>query len=159
MKVYISGKIGEEVLTDATREKFAKAERLLKSKGYDVFNPTTSGLGKLAEELARQNGTDFYTEIMKLDLEQLEECDAIYMLKDWWASPGAKQELGVAVDLKIKVFFEEEGPHSAMHTCCLCERRFYGWGNNPQPVRDSGVCCDDCNYSVVLKERLTCARK
>ena len=51
-KVYISGKIGEEVLTEATREKFAKAEKMLRSKGYDVFNPTTSGLGRCAEEAA-----------------------------------------------------------------------------------------------------------
>ena len=49
-KVYISGKIGEEVLSDATREKFAKAEALLKSKGYDVFNPTNSGFGKIADD-------------------------------------------------------------------------------------------------------------
>ena len=53
-KVYISGKIGEEVLSDATREKFARAEDMLRSKGYDVFNPTTSGLGKAAEKAAEK---------------------------------------------------------------------------------------------------------
>ena len=82
MRVYISGKIGEEVLSDATRRKFAKAERELREWDFDVFNPTTSGLGLRAEELARQNGTDFYTEIMKLDLEALSWCDAIYLLLD-----------------------------------------------------------------------------
>ena len=40
-KVYISGKIGEEVLSEATRQKFASAEKFLKAKGYKVFNPTT----------------------------------------------------------------------------------------------------------------------
>ena len=39
MKVYISGKIGEEVISEATRQKFAKAEEMLKAKGYEVFNP------------------------------------------------------------------------------------------------------------------------
>lgn len=39
MKVYISGKIGEVVISEATRKKFAKAEEMLKAKGYEVFNP------------------------------------------------------------------------------------------------------------------------
>ena len=52
-KVYISGKIGEEVLSDATREKFAKAEEYIKAKGYKVFNPTTSGLGTMADAYAK----------------------------------------------------------------------------------------------------------
>jgi hypothetical protein len=29
MRVYISGKIGEEVLSEATRKKFARAEKML----------------------------------------------------------------------------------------------------------------------------------
>ena len=39
MRVYISGKIGGEVISDATRQKFARAEEILKAKGYQVFNP------------------------------------------------------------------------------------------------------------------------
>ena len=39
MKVYISGKIGEEVLSDAPREKFAKAEAYLKGWDFEVFKP------------------------------------------------------------------------------------------------------------------------
>ena len=108
MRVYISGKIGEEVLSEATREKFAKAEAYLKGWDFEVFNPTTSGLGKVAEERARQNGTDFYTEIMKLDLEQLEKCDAIYMLNDWTDSPGAQKELEFAREHHISVWREDD---------------------------------------------------
>ena len=107
MKVYISGKIGEEVLSAATREKFAKAEAYLREWDFDVFNPTTSGLGKLADERAVQNGTDFYTEIMKLDLEQLQGCDAIYMLSDWKDSPGARRELAEASKLGLPIWYED----------------------------------------------------
>lgn len=106
MRVYISGKIGEEVLSDATREKFAKAEAYLKGWGFEVFNPTTSGLGVRAEELARENGTDFYTEIMKLDLAELAWCDAIFMLTDWTDSPGAKRELSQAKELGLAIWHE-----------------------------------------------------
>ena len=48
-KVYIAGKIGEDILSDTTRKKFAEAEAWLKAKGYKVFNPTQSGLGIMAE--------------------------------------------------------------------------------------------------------------
>ena len=107
MRVYISGKIGEEVLSEATRQKFAKAEAYLREWDFEVFNPTTSGLGLRAEELARENGTDFYTEIMKLDLAELAWCDAIYMLTDWTDSPGAKREYAEACRLGLAIWYED----------------------------------------------------
>jgi len=108
MKVYISGKIGEEVLSDATREKFAKAERMLCSKGYGVFNPTTSGLGLAAEQAAKKYGTTFYKEILIFDLMALKQCDAIYLLRDWSNSPGAFLELCYAQATNINVLFSEK---------------------------------------------------
>ena len=95
-KVYISGKIGEEVLSEATRQKF--------SKGYKVFNPTTSGYGAIAENTAKANGTTFYREILLLDIMALQQCDIICLLPDWDESPGAKAELyfAEAIGLKVK---------------------------------------------------------
>ena len=107
MKVYISGKIGEEVLSDATREKFARAEDVLRLMGHDVFNPTTSGLGKLADDLAKKNGTDFYREIMILDLTELALCDAICLLPDHEDSPGAAVELAYANAVGIQPLFAD----------------------------------------------------
>lgn len=39
-------------------------------------------------------------------------------------------------------------------TCCICSKKFYGWGNNPAPVKASGECCDDCNRNKVIPARL-----
>lgn len=39
-------------------------------------------------------------------------------------------------------------------TCCICGKTFTGYGNNPYPVKDSGRCCDVCNYEKVLPSRL-----
>lgn len=102
-KVYIAGKIGKGFPSEATFIKFEKAERLLQSKGYETFNPTNSGLGATADALAKLNGTDFYREIMLLDLQELAKCDAICMLPDWRKSPGAKVEFcfALAIDLDI----------------------------------------------------------
>lgn len=92
-KVYIAGKIGEDYPSEATLWKFERAEKLLQSIGYDTFNPTRSGLGAKAEALAKEKGTDFYREIMLLNLNVLAQCDAIYTIEDWVDSPGAEVEL------------------------------------------------------------------
>ncbi len=45
-------------------------------------------------------------------------------------------------------------------TCCLCGKHSEGWGdkkqfgNNPQPLKDDGECCDECNNTKVIPERL-----
>ena len=105
-KVYIAGKIGEVVPSEATLRKFARAEELLQSKGYNVFNPTRSGLGATADVLAREKGTDFYREIMLLDLDVLAKCDAICMLPDWSDSSGATVEFFFAKALGLEVLYK-----------------------------------------------------
>lgn len=51
-------------------------------------------------------------------------------------------------------------------TCCICGRKFVGWGNNPWGAEvydpnnkliefgDDDECCDDCNINYVLPGRL-----
>lgn len=39
-------------------------------------------------------------------------------------------------------------------TCCICGKKFNGYGNNPSPVNDEGVCCDECNINVVVPARI-----
>ncbi len=38
--------------------------------------------------------------------------------------------------------------------CCICGKEILGPGNNPAPVATGGRCCDKCNESVVIPERL-----
>lgn len=113
MKVYIAGKIGEEHPSPETVAKFKAAEDMLMKRGYEVFNPTTSGLGKIADEAvlqAKDDGleTTWYAEIMKLDLDALSFCDAVYMIGDFFESEGATAEYYFAVALNKTVFFEEK---------------------------------------------------
>lgn len=104
MRIYISGKIGEETPSPETLAKFRRVEDMLRSMGYDVFNPTTSGLGAHAESLAKKNGTTFYEEILLLDQQELKKCDGVYMLNDWRLSPGARSELALARALRRPVY-------------------------------------------------------
>ena len=39
-------------------------------------------------------------------------------------------------------------------TCCICGKLIKGqYGNNPQPLKEDGKCCDECNKEVI-KARL-----
>lgn len=38
-------------------------------------------------------------------------------------------------------------------TCCLCGREFEGYGYNPYPLKEDGVCCRECNLNTVIPER------
>lgn len=86
--VYISGPItGNENY----QRQFAEADLLLRSKGYDVFNP------------AALNHADWtYNDYMKYDIRCLLDCDRIYMLKGWETSKGSRLEKRIADDLGIK---------------------------------------------------------
>ena len=42
------------------------------------------------------------------------------------------------------------------YRCCICHKEFTGYGNDPWPIdtRDDVKCCDNCNFQVVVPERL-----
>lgn len=118
-RVYISGKIGEEVISEATREKFARAERMLKAKGYEVFNPTCEEWQRHVRVMYEKDRhskepwldgmfPDLYGYTLLRDLMVLSAKDAIYMLADWEESDGANVELDFARATKKRIFWERE---------------------------------------------------
>lgn len=93
--VYIAGKVtGEDV--KSCKEKFAKAEFLLKRKGYQTINPL---------RLCPPNAN--WENAMKMCIRKLSECDAIYLLTDWEESRGAKVEHYVAEQFGLKFIYQE----------------------------------------------------
>ena len=42
------------------------------------------------------------------------------------------------------------------YICCICNCEFTGYGNNPQPISQNPKdrCCDNCNQTVVIPERI-----
>ena len=115
MRVYISGKIGEEVISEATRLKFARAEEMLRAKGYEVFNPcdeTWQGAlymnWKVAEATVGVGGcVSRYGYYLLKDLQKLAVCDAVCFLDDWRWSPGAKAEYYFAKATGKRMFFQD----------------------------------------------------
>lgn len=127
MKVYISGKIGEMAISEATRQKFARAEKLLKERGHEVINPASEDWqDALAESCEERKGKPSYTDTRQVDTERKGEpsyadvllvdlcaidtrCDAVYMLPDWYRSPGATAEYYFAAAIGKKIFHSTRG--------------------------------------------------
>lgn len=86
MKIYISGAITG---TDDYMERFEKAEKYLKERGYSVVNP--------AKVNAQLPGDTGYEDYMKMSFCMLDMCDGIYLLNGWKKSCGANREYGYAM--------------------------------------------------------------
>ena len=39
------------------------------------------------------------------------------------------------------------------YTCCICGEECVGYGNDPEPYKHSGRCCDACNKKFVIPAR------
>lgn len=93
MRFYISGKIKGD---PDFREKFDRAEKLLRGMHHDVFNPA-------AEQPEGFTRKDF----LDRDLRKLMKCDAILLLSDWADSEGAKLEEHYAEVVGMPIFEQE----------------------------------------------------
>lgn len=94
MTIYISGPMAG---IEGYEKNFKAAEVKMKEAGHEVVNPA---------EIDREGMTR--EELLMLDLWMLEECNAIYMLKDWQQSCGANREYGFALAKGMDVMFEED---------------------------------------------------
>ena len=139
MKVYISGKIGEEVISDATRRKFARAEEMLRAKGYEVFNPADEKWQQIVQAGARIEKKCYdvepYNYILSRDIEKMTRCDAVYFLEDWRQSPGAKAEYYFTLATGMRMLFE-----NVMCARDYLERNYYKLvaAGNPPVQREDG---------------------
>ena len=95
MKVYISGAITG---TDDYMERFAKAEKELTEQGYSVVNPA-----KVNAQLPEDTG---YEEYMRMSFCMLSMCEAIYLLRGFEKSRGAKRELEFAKSEGMEIMYE-----------------------------------------------------
>lgn len=50
-----------------------------------------------------------------------------------------------------------EAKENLSFTCCICGEECEGYGNNPEPIKHDGKCCDACNRKFVIPARLLAA--
>lgn len=103
-KIYLSGGITG---VKNYEKHFAKAEKLLVKKGYEVVNPVD-----VAEKIEFKENISVkkqYGIIMKEVLKaMLDGCTHIYLLKEWHRSNGSMVECSVAVACGLCVIHDGE---------------------------------------------------
>ena len=103
MRVYISGKM--RGVQDYNRWKFAYWERRLKEEGFKTMNPMEIG-DSIASPEDIDSSQDLVKKVLEADIDSLRMCDAIFMLRGWETSEGARMELRVALEMGIPVVQE-----------------------------------------------------
>ena len=116
MRIYISGPMTSH--PDLNRHAFDAAEKRLCDEGHFVINPhdlsPLFGMpAELAEAFAAAYTTNEYMPearlarcVMDADLAAVRSCDAIYLLRGWENSRGAKKELAEALAHGLTVLQE-----------------------------------------------------
>lgn len=94
MTIYLSGRItgNPNYVQD-----FERAERQINFLHCEVVNPV---------KVSPYDENKSWSDYMKDDLKAMLDCDAIYMLKGWKRSKGARLERKLARRLNITVFYE-----------------------------------------------------
>jgi hypothetical protein len=93
LKVYIAGKING---LENYKEVFKKAEEALIITGHICMNPAI-----LPEGFP-------YESYMPVCCAMIDQCDAVYMIKNWKDSRGAKVERAYAEAINKQIFYEPE---------------------------------------------------
>ena len=77
--------------------KFCLASIKLIDQGYETVNPL---------HIEGWEDNLKWVEYMDLCVPELMRCDAIYMLKDWGSSRGARIEYAIAKEMGLKILYE-----------------------------------------------------
>uniref|UniRef100_A0A6M3LQ89 DUF4406 domain-containing protein n=1 Tax=viral metagenome TaxID=1070528 RepID=A0A6M3LQ89_9ZZZZ len=103
--IYVAGKYNStsEVGLERNIRHAEEAAKRLWLEGWAVICPhkNTAHFGGLLED--PQKDRELW---MAGDKEMVRRCDAIYMLNNWQASGGATEELELAKELGLEIYFE-----------------------------------------------------
>ena len=75
---------------------FMRAEKQLRALGYEVINPATMGDAYGTPEQLNAD-PKLLRKLMDAELREIAKCNAIYLLRGWEKSVGARAELAMAL--------------------------------------------------------------
>ena len=85
----------------------------------------------------------------KYDDDEVRDMDMTYFLEEL-----KNETYDLAWEEEEEEEEEEEDDDEEKMICVVCGNEFWGWGHNPQPIKEDGVCCNRCNQMIVIPARL-----
>lgn len=116
-RVYVSGPM--RGYPDQNHEAFAAVTEVMTNDGWVVFNPHAQN------KLRGLNGGDEFSKLIRGDIQDLLDSDAICLLPGWRSSEGARFEVSIARALDLKFYV-------AWHNGNV-------WQYEPTAIKDAGV--------------------
>lgn len=107
--IFISGPITAPTFYQVNqniRRAEAIAVRLLK-KGWSVHCPHKNS--EFLQGALHKHPEEDFERWMAVDFEMLSRCDAVFMMRNWRKSRGAKMEHAEAKRLEKEIYYEEKG--------------------------------------------------
>lgn len=112
LRVYIAGPIAGK--PNANRAAFSRAVKYVERRGHMALNPHTvkvvPHLDPCPEGPPGGEGSEHTAPCyMRHDIIAMLNCDAIYLLRGWEYSIGARTEFEVARSCGLKIFYQDKG--------------------------------------------------
>ena len=103
-RIYIAGRM--RGLPQFNYPAFHRAEIYLRTLGFKVVNPATMGeVYGTPEEINADK--KLLKQLMNDELREVAQCDAIYLLRGWEKSVGARKELALALQLDLEIMMQK----------------------------------------------------
>lgn len=103
-RVYIAGRM--RGMPQFNYPAFNRAEIHLRTLGFKVVNPATMGdVYGTPEEINADK--KLLKQLMNDELREVAQCDAIYLLRGWEKSVGARKELALALQLDLEIMMQK----------------------------------------------------
>lgn len=118
-----------------------------------------SRLSEIDINVNMQNRLVYISNITREEADTINEWENSGTFWDYLLDIISENYLDEELETKHKELKESHSDEE--HECCLCHKKFKGYGNNPYPlVKDpEAKCCDDCNLDKVIPARLASLSK
>ena len=106
-RIYIAGPMAG--VPESNYPAFNAAAAQLRANGWMVENPVDIG-AEFGPPEAIQADRRLLARVEQAERDVIPDCDAIYLLRGWQRSAGARGELAVALKYDLEIFLQSEDP-------------------------------------------------
>lgn len=128
-------------------------ESLNEDTAFELKFEDYNAYGEKLEEDANYKGEYKGYSIYK-DTDGKYWCQRGYTDQCWDMEFDSMSDIKKYIDEHASDYYYEDLNEAKEKICCICGEPLEGYGNNPEPYKHEGRCCDACNLKFVIPARL-----